>query len=151
MIRILARKRVAGLVGGIALLLVLAVPTLAATGNQIWRSSFKSTTVHGGSTITVLANGMSATAAVKAYAASGSTVSARICAGACSSSNVIVSFTRFRVPASGVTREWHRLSATQFADLKKAIADKTAPTLEVTVSKGTAPATTTTSTFALVK
>jgi hypothetical protein len=147
------RKPLVASAGALALLLVLAIPAFAATQDQVWRATFKSTTpaARGGSTITVLADGKAATAAVKVYASSSSTVSARICAGACSDSTLLVSFPRFRVPASGVTRAWQRLTTAQFDSLKKALADKTMPTLEVTLSKGTTASTPISATFVKMK
>lgn len=151
--RMFGRKQLVGLMGALTLLLVLAVPTFAATQNQVWRATFKSAApaTRGGSTITILADGRAATAAVKVYAAGGSTVTARICAGACSDSSVIVSFPRFRVPVSGVTRAWQRLTTAQFDSLTKALADKSTTTLEVTDSKGTTTSTPITADFTKAK
>lgn len=135
------------------LLLLSAVPTFAATGNSVWRAKVTNGTVHGGATLTELANGKEATLAVKVFDVKVGTKVSVTVYDKTTGGTVIVSRDTFKATTSAGARHWDRLTSAELALLKADIKAKDPLWVSVTVTpaSGTAAAVTLTGEFKLVK
>lgn len=140
------RRLPVALFAAVALMLVIVVPTLAATPTHVWRARFATSPLHGGSTLLTLATGRDHVSVIVYGARPGTIVREEICAGPCTSANVIASLAGVKVVGTAPVRAGRYLTAREAAKLKAALAAKTA--IRVDVVDGT---TTSTGTFARVK
>lgn len=140
--------------GAAALLLIGATTTMAATtpkatapkttatatANDIWHARISDQKLRGGATVDLLANGRTATAAVKLYGlTAGRRATATVDLGTCSSTGAsgmrLATLTISKVPASGIARVWAHVPSRDVATLRTAASAKT--TLSVDVADGT--------------
>ncbi len=141
------------ILGAIGLLLLSAVPTFAASGNSVWRAKLASGAVHGGATLTELANGKEATLAVKLFDVKAGTKVTVTVFDQTTGGTAIVSRDTFKATTAAGARHWDRLTATELATLKADIKAKDTLGVSVTVTpaKASAPTVTLTGEFKLAK
>ncbi len=112
------------LLGAVALLVLSVSSTLAASANTLYRARVSGGGMVGGSSVTLLANGRSATFSLKVYHTKpATTVTATLNAGACgTATTAIAKLPGVKAPASGTAVEWVRLTKAEFATLKADLA-----------------------------
>jgi hypothetical protein len=134
------------------LLLLSAVPTFAATGNSVWRAKVTNGTVHGGATLTELANGKEATLAVKVFDVKVGTKVTVTVFDQTTGGTAIVSRDTFKAMTAAGARHWDRLTATELTALKADIKAKDTLWVSITLTPSGSTATVTlTGKFALAK
>ena len=140
------------LIGAMGLLLLSAVPTFAATGNSVWRTTLNSGAIHGGATLAELANGKAASLAVKLYDVKPSTkVTVTLYAGTNGTGTVIAVRLTFKAPAAGPATHRFWLTTAELKALKADIAKKDSFSVSVTSTSSTGTVTTFSRNLAIVK
>ncbi len=141
------------LIGAAGLLLISATSVFAATGNGVWRATLTNGgTRHGGATLAELANGKSASLAVKLYDVKpGTTVTVTLYDGANGTGSAIATHDTFKAPAAGPATHRFWLTNTELAALKTDLAKKDTISVSVSASLGKATAVLLTGNFAAVK
>lgn len=123
------------LLGALAVLLLSASPTFAASDNGVWRTKLTAPGISGGATLAVVSNGHRASVAVKIWNVAPTTkLTATLNDGACLSTTVIASRLTFKAPVAGpaVHRFW--LTTTELATLKTDIGNKDTLSISVAVT-----------------
>jgi hypothetical protein len=140
-------------IGATGLLLLSAATVFAATGNGVWRAPLANTgTRHGGATLAELANGKSASLAVKLYDVKpGTTVTVTLYDGANGTGTAIATHDTFKAPAAGPATHRFWLTKTELAALKGDLAKKDTISVSVSAALGKAVPVLLTGNFAAVK
>lgn len=130
------------LIGAAGLLIVSASSVFAASGNGIWRATLTSSgAYHGGATLAEVANGKSASLAVKLYDVKpGTKVTVTLYDGTAGTGTAITKVGEtFKAPAAGPATHRFWLTKAQLATLKAALAAKHPISVSVSASLGSAP------------